>query len=381
MVTVREVVSCSRFLGRREKTLWRMALGMMSMMRGIAVIAAVVLATTCTAAPADPVVKRTEDRLNAVLATVNGEPISLGDVLQLTEAKEFQAAAAFTGETLAKAVYALRLEAVDELIDNKLILADYATRSFEIPVKDVEAAVDDASSRMGCRSRSELARKLRENGSSLEEFRKKIREQLIIHVMIQREYISSNFITPTDLRNYYNEHAAEFDRPERIELALLQLSEKREDFRTVRDELSKTLAASPGRFEELVGRYSSGPSRGDGGKLGSIERKRLRSEFSGFLGENPVVGRVYGPVETPDGVFWLKVLAHVPAEKIPFEKSAAEIRGRLEKQLRHECRERYCARLRKGAIIRYFIPGGSTGKNDDDSDGKKQTSKHNGSSR
>ena len=58
-------------------------------------------------APADPAVKRTEDRLNAVLATVNGEPISLGDVLQLTEAKEFQAASAFTGETLAKAVTGL----------------------------------------------------------------------------------------------------------------------------------------------------------------------------------------------------------------------------------------------------------------------------------
>ena len=370
-----------RRIGRHEETLRLMALEMMSVMRAIAVGAAAMLAATCTAAPADPVVKRTEDRLNAVLATVNGEPISLGDVLQLTEAKEFQAASAFTGETLAKAVYALRLEAVDELIDNKLILADYATKSFEIPVKDVEAAVDDASSRMGCRSRSELSRKLRESGSSLEEFRKRIREQLIIHVMLHREYSSANFITPADLRRYYNEHAAEFDRPERIELALLQLSEKREDFRTIRDEVANILAASPGRFEELVGRYSSGPSRGDGGKLGSIERKRLRSEFSAVLGEKPVIGRIYGPVETADGVFWLKVISHDPAEKIPFERSAAEIRSRLERELRNESRERYCARLRKGAIVRYFIPGAPADSKANDSDAKIQTPNHNGSSR
>ena len=350
--------------------------GMMSMMRAIMVVAAAVMpAALCWAAPAEPVVRRTEDRLNAVLATVNGEPISLGDVLQLTEAKEFQAASAFTGETLAKAVYALRLEAVDELIDTKLILADYATKSFEIPAKDVEAAVDDASSRMGCRSRSELSRRLRESGSSLEEFRKKLREQLIVHIMLHREYSSSNFITPADLRRYYDEHAAEFDRPERIELAMLQLSVKREDFQAVRDEVTKTLAASPGRFEELVGLYSTGPSRGDGGKLGTIERKRLRSEFSAFLGENPVVGSIYGPIETPDGVFWLKVLAHDPAEKIPFEKSSVEIRRRLEKQLRRESRERYCARLRKGAIVRYFIPGASADENRNDSDENIQTSK------
>ena len=360
----------------------RVASGVMLIMRVIVVIAAaVMLAAPCWSAPAGPVVKRTEDRLNAVLATVNGEPISLGDVLQITEAKEFQAASAFTGETLAKAVYALRLEAVDELIDNKLILADYATKSFEIPAKDVESAVDDASSRMGCRSRSELSRKLRENGSSIEEFRRKLREQLIIHIMLHREYSSSNFITPADLRRYYEEHAAEFDRPERIELALLQLSGKREDLGTVRDEVGKALAASPGRFEELVGRYSSGPARGDGGKLGSIERKRLRSEFSVFLGDHPAVGRIYGPIETADGVFWLKVLAYDPAEKIPFEKSSVEIRRRLEKQLRRESRERYCARLRKGAIVRYFIPGGSLGENKNDSDEKIPTSNHNGSSR
>ena len=338
------------------------------------IAAALMLAALCGAAPAAPGVRRTEDRLNAVLATVNGEPISLGDVLQITEAKEFQAAAAFTGETLAKAVYALRLEAVDELIDNKLILADYATRSFEIPAKDVEAAVDDASSRMGCRSRSDLARRLRESGSSLEEFRKKLREQLIIHLMLHREYSSANFITPADLRRYYDEHAAEFDRPERIELALLQLSQKRGDFDAVRDEVGKTLAASPERFEALVANYSTGPSRGDGGKLGSIERRRLRSEFSAALGEKPVVGRVYGPIGTADGVFWLKVLAHDPAEKIPFEKSGAEIRRRLEKQLRKESRERYCARLRKDAIVRYFIP--AAGETDNrGSDGKMQTSK------
>ena len=359
-----------------------MALEMMSMMRAIVVVAAVMLTVCCVAAPTDPVVKRTEDRLNAVLATVNGEPISLGDVLQLTEAKEFQAASAFTGEALAKAVYALRLEAVDELIDHKLILADYATKSFEIPAREFESALDEASVRMGCRSRSELSRKLRESGSSIEEFRKKLREQLIVQIMLHREYSSGNFITPADLRRYYDEHGAEFDRPERIELAMLQLSKTREDFRTVLDAIVKSLAGSPEHFEELVGRYSSGPGRSDGGKLGTIERKRLRSEFSRFLGDDPQVGRIYGPIDTADGVFFLKVLAHHPAEKIPFEKSGVEIRRRLEKQLRSDIRERYCARLRKAAIVRYFIPGpeGESGRKDG-SDKNISTYKTNGSSR
>ena len=109
-----------------------------------------------------------------------------------------------------------------------------------------------------------------------------------------------------------------------------------------------------------------GQGKGDGGKLGGIERKRLRSEFSEAVGEKPEVGRIYGPFDTPDGVFWLKVLAYRPAEHIPFERSSVEIRRRLEAQLRRESREKYCARLRKGAIVRYFIlaaPAASGGDN------------------
>ena len=234
-------------------------------------------------------VRRTPDRLNSVLATVNGEPVSLGDVLLLTEAKEYQAAAAYSGAALERAVYDLRLEAVDELIDRKLILADYASRPFEIPARDVDSALDEASVRMGCRSRAELSKKLRESGSSLEEFRGRVKEQLIVQLMLYREYNASNFITPEDLRRYYKEHEAEFSRPESVELAMLQLPAERNDADKVSGEISSALAASPDSFDDLVRRYSSGPGRGDGGRLGGIERKRLRPEFAEALGGEPVV--------------------------------------------------------------------------------------------
>ena len=107
---------------------------------GVMIISVGVSATP----PADTGIVRTPDRLNAVLATVNGEPISLGDILPMTRAREYQAAAAYSGDELTKAVYDLRLEAVDEVIDSKLIVADYSGKSFEIPEREVEAAVDEA---------------------------------------------------------------------------------------------------------------------------------------------------------------------------------------------------------------------------------------------
>lgn len=324
-----------------------------------------VIGATAAAAPATAGLVRTPDRLNAVLATVNGEPISLGDVLPMTQAREYQAAAAYSGAVLEKEICRLRLEAVDDLIDKKLILTDYTTKSFTVSERDVDSALDEASIQMGCRSRYELSKKLRAGGSSLEEFRKRVREQLIVQVMLHREYHASNFITPEDMHRYYTEHAAEFSRPERIELAMLQLSPKRQELEKAVREISDRLAADPESFPDLVRRFSSGPGRGEGGNLGVIERRRLRAEFAAALGERPFPGSIHGPLHIEDGVFWLKVISRQPAETVPFERCEADIRRRLEAELRRNCRVSYCTRLRRGAIIRYFIPGApETDKND-----------------
>ena len=327
-------------------------------------------AVTLTAAPADAGMVRTPDRLNAVLVTVNGEPISLGDVLPLTQAKEYQAAAAYSGKALETEIYKLRLEAVDDLIDNKLIVADYAAKSFTIPERDVDAALDEASIQMGCRSRNDLVKKLRAGGLSLEDFRQKVREQLIVQLMLHREYHASNFITPEDMHRYYREHQEEFLRQEQIELAMLQLPLDRQDVENLVREISEKLAADPESFSDLVLRFSSGPGRSEGGRLGKIERRRLRSEFAVALGTDPKAGVVFGPLRTADGIFWLKVISFRPGELVPFERAGAEIRRRLEVELRRKSRERYCARLRKGAIIRYFIPGAPETSDEKDFDDK-----------
>ena len=324
-------------------------------------------------APVSGGIVRTPDRLNAVLATVNGEPISLGDILPMTRSREYQAAAAYSGEELTGAVYKLRLEAVDEVIDSKLILADYSGKSFEVPERDIEAAVDDAALQMGCRSRSDLARRLREEGSSVAELRKKLREQIIVQVMLQREYHISNFITPEDMYRYYKEHETEFSRPESVELAMLQLSPERLQSGVSVEEISAALAADPASFADLVRRYSSGPGRNDGGDLGTIEKRRLRMEFASALEGKIAVGKICGPIKTADGVFWLKVLAYNQAESSSFDASGAEIRRPMESALRRECRERYCARLRKGAIVRYFIPGAPSGSGEKDFNENEQT--------
>jgi hypothetical protein len=65
----------------------------------------------CAAAP--------QNEMNSILASVNGTPISLQDILPLTRAAEFRVFSSCVGEELQKRILEIRRRAADELIDRK----------------------------------------------------------------------------------------------------------------------------------------------------------------------------------------------------------------------------------------------------------------------
>ena len=99
---------------------------------------------------------RPDDKLqiNSVLASVNGDPVSLEDILPATRQQEYQAYAAYSGDRLYEAIRSIRRKAVDDLIDRKLVIADYRRQPFEIPNQQIEEELDNVAERMGYRSRS-----------------------------------------------------------------------------------------------------------------------------------------------------------------------------------------------------------------------------------
>jgi len=320
------------------------------------IMAAALCVTLLRAAETLPAGSREEK--NAILAVVEGKPITVEDVLPMTRAREYQAAAALTGPALAEAVRKLRAEAVESLIDRRLIVADYEAGSFRLTANDIEHEVDAAADRAGCRSRRELTRRLRETGSSFAKFRREIEEQMIVQLMIQRAYVVRNFITPAEIRRRYEAEPELYGHPERLRLAMLRIAAARADRETLGHEVGMALAADPERFAELARRISDAPGREAGGDLGWIEREKLRSEFSAALeGKSIRSGMVLGPLETPEGTVFLRVLEHEEASVEPFESAAPRIREAMEKELRDASRREYCERLRRNAFVTYYVEG------------------------
>ena len=291
------------------------------------------------------------NEMNSILASVNGVPVSLQDVLPLTRAEEFRIFSSCVGEELQKRILEIRRRATDELIDRKLILEDYAGKNFELSDKDIESALDDMAEKSGLRSRTEFRDALRKQGTDIEDVKKNIRESMIVQFMLHREYLTVKSVTPEKMYALYlkNQNAARDNS--NIELAMILL-DKSNSSRS--QHIAEELKKNPLRFAALAAQYSSGPGREEGGKLGKIRSDLLRPEFARAL-RSPEVEKVYGPIATPEGTVFLKVLSCSSLQQKSFKESLPEIRKKLEKEQRLESKKKYTQRLRKNAIIRYFF--------------------------
>ncbi|MCQ2379213.1 MAG: peptidyl-prolyl cis-trans isomerase [Victivallaceae bacterium] len=304
---------------------------------------------------ADFSLREKDGQMDSILASVNGDPISLQDVFALTRTKEYQLYGAYSGEELEKQILKLRREAVDMLIDRKLMIADYHKGDYKIPNRDIESELDQAADDLGARSRAELAEKLQKSGSSIADFRRDLEEHMFVQLMLFRQYNLHVTVSPRDVHDYYRNHPDEFVRPETLTLAMIMLDPERQDMDAAVRDIETILSRDVSRFGELARRYSSGPGGNNDGKIGTIERSRLRPEFAEAL-TDPAAGKWYGPVKTSDGIAFLLVEDRQNAAETKFETAAPAIRAKLEREMRAEVKKRYVESLRREAVIRYFFP-------------------------
>lgn len=288
--------------------------------------------------------------MNSILASVNGEAISLQDVLLLCRNQEFQAYAAFEGKRLEEEIRSIRKKTVDEIIDRKLIIADYYKQPHRIQNSFIEQELDQSAFRMGCRSRNEMYRKLTATGIDFNKFRKDLEERMIYFYMLQRQGAIAGEATPQEIYEYFESHRKELSGVETYELAMLKIENSRKDFKVAVAEAA-ILATQPQRFNELVQRYTK-DSRD--GRIGAIEPGKLRIEFASAL-KVPVPGKVYGPIELDDGVAWLKLLKHNKAVNASFAKVQKQIKQTIENDRRKKAIDIYTKTLRRDAILEYFF--------------------------
>ncbi len=300
-----------------------------------------------------------ETRVDSVLASVNGEPITLLDVMLESGREEMRLASLFSGARLYTEIAKLRKSVIEEIITRKLVYAQYTAKPFPIENQYIESIIDMLSITMGGGTRDGLVKKAKELGTTMNELRQKAKEKIAVDILLSEYCDRPIFTTPKDVYDYYVNNPKEWTTPARYEMELLQISRNGgrsgPDPKIACQKLSEQMTnADKTLFYQLVKANSDAPNSENGGNVGLVDEDKLRPEFA------PVVrklkpGMIAGPVETPEGFYFIRLAAVLPEEKIPFEKASEEIRKRLDLNAKSELRKAYSEKIKQKALIRYYF--------------------------
>jgi len=160
---------------------------------------------------------------NSVVATVDGTPITLVDILMISAHGEYQLREAYSGKELDDRIAALRAKCLEEIISKKLIYQEFKSRECRIPKQVVEEMVDGAAKDMAGGSREELERMLTSMGSSLEELRGNAHEFAAVNIFVNEICYRSLSVSPREVAEYYKANPGKFTDQVQIELQLLMV--------------------------------------------------------------------------------------------------------------------------------------------------------------
>lgn len=148
------------------------------------------------------------------------------------------------------------------------------------------------------------------------------------------DYRSRVRVEDDEVKTYYEENQAEFYSPETVEARhiLIQLDkdadEKAVEAARMRAAEIHARALKGEDFAELAKQFSEGPSKGQGGYLGTFGRGRMVKPFEDKA-FSLQAGEISAPTRTDFGWHIIKVEKHNAAETLTLEASQNKIRGQL----------------------------------------------------
>lgn len=299
-------------------------------------------------------------RIDSVLATVNGEPITMLDVILETGSREKELAGIYSGERLRSETLKLHMDTVDQLVFHKLVYEKYKTEPFDIPRQEIENLLDEFVRTSGAESRAALEKSLLPAGITPERLRELAKERIAVEVLLMHDCDHHVYITPKEVYEDYKAHPEKWTVPEKISLQMLQINvttgsaggDPKAAVEAIRKELDKD--SSQKNFTRLVLERSDGATASEGGIKEDIEMDKLRPEFIEPL-KGKKIGDVVGPIEAPEAYFFLRVVATKPAKLIPFSQANRDVRDALFKEKAEAKRKEYFEQMRRDAVVRYYF--------------------------
>lgn len=306
-------------------------------------------------------IARAEDPLtvNGIVAAVDEDKlITLAELNKEMEpfARQIRLEASSQEEFRAR-MEALRQEVLQNLIDRILIVKEFEKSGLRLPQSYLENEFDEHITRNFNGDRSRFIEFLQAQGKNVRQFRKDLRENLIVSIMRSRTHRSASEISPNKIERYYNENKHQFLLDERAFLHQIVLSQQADETDEVFEgRVQKVLKALEAGhdFVELAQMLNQEEAKGASSSSGWVNRSDLRPELTraAFSLEPHTYS---SPIPLNKSVFILYLAEKQDAGVQPLVEVRKQIELMLSNKLAQQAHKKWLDRLRKEAYVKYFL--------------------------
>src|SRR5215510_8867313 len=176
--------------------------------------------TIAVAIPALAQQKPAQQKIEQIVARVNGDIILKSEVDRELEVRRFEMMKkpGIDAATLEKEVAEESKVIVRDLIDRALLLQIAKEAGLNADT-DVEKTMEDLRVQQKFETRDELEKAIIKDYGDLEEFKNDIRTKFLTQQVIEHEVYGRMIVTNEEMKKYYDEHQKDFDRPAGIRIS------------------------------------------------------------------------------------------------------------------------------------------------------------------
>ena len=247
-------------------------------------------------------------------------------------------------------------EAMERLIEKKLIVMDFKKKKFQVPDSYFNNEFNDTIRREFKGDLSLFHQYLTANSMNESQFKKELNESIISNFMQSDFKRSQAEVSPEKIKKYYEDNKRRFQQEETVHLKLIKLSpltNESQDLLT--QEANKIIAdlKNGANFNELALKHSQDDTKNTGGDWGWIKKDEIKKELETHIFALKK-GEYSAPINIDENIYILFAQDKKEAGYTPLSEIRKEIEMTLAAKITREERKKWTQKLRKKTYIKYY---------------------------
>lgn len=302
------------------------------------------------------VVIRAQDVVEAIVAVVNDEFVSLSDYLARHDSYLQALRAQFQGEEFTRQYDAFTESLMDTLITERLLLQEARNMGADV-TDEVNTQIERFMEQNGFTSTAELIQALNRENLNYEDWKETIEIQILQQFVLSNEVGRSLVVDDSELIGFYNLHLEDFREPQEYSVRGIYVSSEgksEDEVQAKKQEIDGKIAAGEDMLI-LASQYGEGPEKEAQGDLGTFVKGQMLTNMEQAV-EGLQVGELTAWIEMPTGWYLLRLEDKKESRIKAFEEVRKEIEDGLFNEKFETGMLKYLDELKSRSFIKILIP-------------------------